>query len=181
MFFSRNSTRLRQEFATALREGGDSIVSNRVVHFLADVVALVLLSLNTVLSVALLPWRPRRRKVTPPRRGSSDPIWALLDLEFRYRDMSPRFCELLGFSRSELVGKSVEYVTPPDFTNIQAMKDEVRRRRKKNGFWLYRRRDGHLVLVRYAIVLRSDNMADLKIDPISCSGASDPDRPAREA
>lgn len=155
------------KFASVLREGADGTNPNPVVEFITDVVGLWLLSLNALLSLVLLPWSHRRTKGQPERecQEPSKPIRVLLDSEFRYVDMDPEFCELLGLSKTELIGKDAEYVTPVDFCNIREFREQVRHLGEKDGFWLYRRGDGSLVLVHYSIALRRDSMADLLVTP----------------
>jgi PAS domain S-box-containing protein len=161
--------RVRTQFETIFREGADATAPHTILEFLASVVGVGLLSLNTLIALAMLPWSSQRREGHKRREGSSDPIWVKLDSDFRYVDMSPEFCEFLGFSRSQLIGRSAEYVTPDDFANIEVVRDEIRRGRRKKGFWIYRRSDGKLVLVQYEIRVRPDNMADLIIAPVDLS------------
>ena len=154
-----------RRFGTILREGADATSASPILEFVADVVGVGLLSLNTLLGIAMLPWSSR--KVKASSKDSPHQIWVKLNSDFRYVDMSPEFCKLLGFSRDQLIGRSAEDVTPHDFTNIEAVREEIRRDRKKSGFWLYQRSDRRLVLVRYAMVLGADNMADLVVAPVN--------------
>jgi PAS domain S-box-containing protein len=80
--------------------------------------------------------------------------------------MSASFCEMLGLARSELIGRSAEDITPADFVDFEAVRAEVRRFGKKSGFWVYLRRDGRYVLVRYSLHVRKDHMADLYVEPL---------------
>jgi PAS domain S-box-containing protein len=164
---SQWSRRVRTQLRTMIRERADACTPNPFLKPLVYLGGLGLLALDTLLSLATLPRPSTRREGRERREDSSYPIWVKLDSNFRYVDMSPEFCTLLAFSRSELIGRSAEYITPPDFTNIQAVRAEIRRNRKKKGFWIYRRSDGKLVLVQYAMRLHSDNMADLLIAPAS--------------
>ena len=156
-----------RKFASVLREGADATNPNPVLEFITSAVGLWLLALNALASVLLLPWSHRRAKGQPERecQEPSKPIRILLDSEFRYVDMDPEFCELLGLSRPELIGKDAQYVTPTDFCNIHEFREQVRHLGEKDGFWLYRRGDGSLVLVHYSIAVRRDSMADLLVTP----------------
>jgi PAS domain S-box-containing protein len=158
---------LRVKFGSVLREGADGTNPNPVVELIIDVAGLLLLSLNALLSLVLLPWSNGRAKGQPGRelQEPTKPIRVLLDSDFRYVDMDPEFCELLGLSKVELVGKNAEYVTPADFCNLLEFREQVRNLGEKDGFWLYRRGDGSLVLVHYSIAVRRDNMADLLVTP----------------
>jgi PAS domain S-box-containing protein len=155
------------KFGSVLREGADGTNPNPVAEFIADVVGLWLLSLNALLCLVLLPWSRGRAKDKPERelQEPTKPIRVLLDSDFRYVEMDPEFCELLGLPKSELIGKDAEYVTPTDFCNIREFREQVRQLGEKDGFWLYRRGDGSLVLVHYSIAVRHDNMADLLVTP----------------
>jgi PAS domain S-box-containing protein len=159
----------RTQFGTILREGSDATAPHPILEFLASVVGVGLLSLNTLIALAMLPWSSKRRKGNRRREGSSNPIWVKLDSDFRFVDMSPEFCKFLGFPRSQLIGRSAEYVTPDCFANIEVVRDQIRHDRKKKGFWICRRSDGKPVLVNYEIRVRPDNMADLIIDPVDLS------------
>jgi PAS domain S-box-containing protein len=158
---------LRHRLITDLREGADATNPSRVLEFITDIVAVWLLSLNALLSLTLLPWSRYRSKRQPKREPQqpAEPIRVLLDSEFHYVDMDPEFCELLGLSKDELIGKDAEYVTPTGFCNIREFRKQVRLMGKKDGFWMYRCGDGSLVLVHYSITVRHDNMADLLITP----------------
>jgi PAS domain S-box-containing protein len=79
--------------------------------------------------------------------------------------MSESFCEMLGLQRADLIGRSAEDITPADFVDLAAVREEIRRCEKKIGFWIYIRRDGRYVLVRYSIRVRADRMADLYLEP----------------
>jgi PAS domain S-box-containing protein len=158
----------KSKFACVLREGADATNPNPVTEFITSAVGLWLLSLNALVSLVLLPWSRAGAKAQPsrePRQEPRAPIRVLLDSEFHYVDMDPEFCELLGLSKVELVGKDADYVTPTDFCNLREFREQVRNLGEKDGFWLYRRGDGSLVLVHYSIAVRRDNMADLLVTP----------------
>jgi hypothetical protein len=144
---------LRHRLITDLREGADATNPSRVLEFITDIVAVWLLSLNALLSLTLLPWSRYRSKRQPKREPQqpAEPIRVLLDSEFHYVAMDPEFCELIGHSKDELIGKDAEYVTPTGFCNIREFRKQVRLMGKKDGFWMYRRGDGSLVLVHYSI------------------------------
>ena len=158
----------KSKFAYVLREGADATNPNPITEFITSAVGLWLLSLNALVSLVLLPWSRGQAKAQPPseqRQQPRGPIRVLLDSEFQYLDMDPEFCELLGRSKSELIGKDAEYVTPIDFCNIHEFRQQVRLTGKEDGYWLYRRKDGALVLVDYSITVRPDNMVDLLVAP----------------
>lgn len=156
-------------FGSVLREGADGTNPGPVLEFITDVVGLWLLSLNALLSFVLLPWSRGRAKAQPARdqwQQRTKAIRVLLDSEFRYADMEPEFCDLLGLPKASLVGKDAEYVTPNGFGNIHEVRKQVRLVGKSDGFWVYRRRNGDLALVHYSIEVRRDNMADLLVTPV---------------
>jgi PAS domain-containing protein len=102
----------KANFERVLREGADGTNPNPVVELITDVAGLLLLSLNALLSLVLLAWSHGRAKGQPERERQepTKPIRVLLDSDFRYVDMDPEFCELLGLSKVELVGKDADYV-----------------------------------------------------------------------
>ncbi len=169
-------------FGAALQEGADAVEEHgALTGFLADIIGLLMIGLNALLGLALLLW-PFRSKNHNQQEGNPstagqrtgdfrepsdhDRLWVLLDSSFRYADMSPSFGQMLGFSRSELIGRTAEYVTPPDFVNFPKLREEIRSAGRKSGYWVYRRRDGRFVLVRYDLTMRSDGMADLYLEPL---------------
>jgi PAS domain S-box-containing protein len=156
-----------RKFASVLREGADATNPNPVIEFITSAVGLWLLALNALASVLLLPWSRKGPKAHPheSRQQPKGLIRVLLDSEFRYVDMDLAFCELLGRSKSELIGRDDEYVTPIDFCNIHEFRQQVRLTGKEDGYWLYRRKDGALLLVDYSITVRADGMVDLLITP----------------
>jgi PAS domain S-box-containing protein len=159
-------SRIRTRFLPILHRGADHTPPSPISDFFASVAELCLLLLNTLVSVAILPWSSKPDK--PKRRGPpSDVIWATLDADFRYVDMSPEFSKLLGFTRSQLIGRGVDYVTPEDFVDIDAFIAEVRRVRMKMGFWVYQCQDGATFPVLYRMEIRPDNTADVVITPLN--------------
>ncbi len=172
-------------FSAAFHEGSDAIGGNAgLPELLAEIAAILLMCLNAAVGLVSLLW-PFSRK--HPGRVSSDrkrllpndpmrsaltkepqphTVWVLLDSNFRYRDMSASFCELLALDRADLMGRSAEDFTPAGFVDLDAVRAEVRRFGGKTGFWVYLRRDGRFVLVRYSIRVRKDRMADLYLEPL---------------
>jgi PAS domain S-box-containing protein len=171
-------------FSAAFHEGSDALGGDAgLPELLAEIAGILLMCLNAVLGLLSLLW-PFSRK--HPRRVSSDrmrllpndpmsaltdepqphTVWVLLDSNFRYRDMSASFCELLALNRADLIGRSAEDFTPAEFVDLEAVRAEVRMFGGKTGFWVYLRRDGRFVLVRYSIRVRKDSMAELYLEPL---------------
>ena len=171
-------------FSVAFHEGSDALGDKSgFTELLAEIAGILFMCLNAALGLVSLLW-PFSRK---HRRVSSDrmrllpndlmssaltkepqphTVWVLLDSNFRYRDMSESFCELLALERPDLIGRSAEDFTPAGFVDLEAVRAEVRRFGVKTGFWVYLRRDGRFVLVRYSIRVRNDRMAELYLEPL---------------
>jgi PAS domain S-box-containing protein len=113
---------------------------------MADVVGLGLILWNALLSLLILRWCRSRDEADPARercRQSVEPIRVLLDSEFRFVRVNPEFFELLGFAKSELVDKGVDFVTAPGFYGIVEAREQIQKKGNKNGYWLYRQRHGN--------------------------------------
>jgi PAS domain S-box-containing protein len=156
-------------FGSVLHDGPDATNPGPILEFIADVLGLGLISWNALLSLLVLPWSRTQAKAKPAperRQQSVEPIRILLDSEFRFVKVNPEFLELLGFSKSELVGKDVGFITAPGFYGILEAREQVQKAGKKNGYWLYRQRNGNLLLAHYCIWSRPDGMLDLLITPM---------------
>lgn len=124
-----------------------------------------MLIMNTLGGIAILPWSHTIQK-QKRQEHPSGMIWAMLDSNFRYVDMSPEFCTLLGFTRSQLIGRGLDSVTPEGFIDVQAFTDEIRRVRKRAGVWTYRRSDGTRVRALYRMEIGPNKMTDWVITPL---------------
>lgn len=169
------------QFSVAFREGSDEISDKPgAVEFLAEIAGTLLCFLNALMGWAWLPFR----------RRTSHPAIADVKLDFGIEAVRPyganRNHILCGFywtrafitvtCRSLFATCSVfsvrissaeaEDITPADFVDLAAVREEIWRCGKKIGFWIYIRRDGRYVLVRYSIRVRADRMADLYLEPL---------------
>ncbi len=172
-------------FSVAFHEGSDALGDKPgFAELLAEIAGTLFMCLNAALGLVSLLWpfsrkHPRRtssdrKRLLPSDRATSaldkEPqphtAWVLLDSNFRYRDMSASFCELLALDRANLMGRSAEDFTPAGFVDLDAVRAEVRRFGVKTGFWVYQRPDGRFVLVRYSIRVRKDRMAELYLEPL---------------
>lgn len=169
-----------RQLRVAFHEGSDAISDKPgLMELLAEVAGTVLLLLNAAVGLAWLPFTRRKSYAAnaklqfqdraPLALGSESqphPVWVLLDTSFRYYDMSDSFCDMLGLQRADLIGRSAEDTTPAGFVDFASVRAEIRHYGKKTGFWVYLRRDGRYVLVRYLIRIRADHMADLYLEPL---------------
>jgi len=170
------------QFRAAFHEGSDAISQRPgLVGSIAEIAGTLLVLMNALVGLAWLPFSRRKSHPSPAGlrlefqdRASSafgseqqpSRVWVLLDTDFRYRDMSTSFCEMLDLRRADLIGRTAEDITPADFVDFESVRDEIRRFGRKTGFWIYLRRDARYVLVRYSIRVRADHMADLYLEPL---------------
>jgi PAS domain-containing protein len=118
------------------------------VEFLAEIAGTLLFFLNAPTGWAWLPFRRRTSypatadvkldfgiEAVRPSGANRNHILCgfLLDTSFHYCDMSESFCEMLGLQRADLIGRSAEDITPADFVDLAAVREEIRRCGKKIG------------------------------------------------
>jgi hypothetical protein len=149
-------------FSAAFHEGSDALGGDAgLPELLAEIAGILLMCLNAVLGLLSLLWpfsrkHPRRVSSDRMRLLPNDPMSALTD------EPQPHTVWVL----LDLIGRSAEDFTPAEFVDLEAVRAEVRRFGGKTGFWVYLRRDGRFVLVRYSIRVRKDSMAELYLEPL---------------
>lgn len=74
---------------------------------------------------------------------------ALTTRDHHWADVSEPFAQLLGYSRKELVGKTVDEFTSPGSIDIEFAFDACFRLGEGEGMWLFNRRNGSRILVNY--------------------------------
>jgi PAS domain S-box-containing protein len=69
------------------------------------------------------------------------------DMDGRYIDANEAACRMLGFTRAEIVGKTVlDLIDPADAPRLRAARDRQLQGDTESGFWRLRRQDGSFLL-----------------------------------
>jgi PAS domain S-box-containing protein len=74
---------------------------------------------------------------------------AYVDADRRYIWVSDGFCQLLGYIREELLGKTIEQVTYPQTSEVPVQFEEFRKAGRQQGKFILQHRDGSAVPVRF--------------------------------
>ncbi|MEP7152940.1 MAG: PAS domain S-box protein, partial [Nitrospira sp.] len=87
---------------------------------------------------------------------ASDGI-VMADIRGHYLDINNRGCQMLGYSRSELLDMRVaDLLTPQDYERLEHIQAEVLEGHRHSGEWTLRRKDGGLVSVEVSAKLQPD-------------------------
>jgi hypothetical protein len=90
----------------------------------------------------------------------------LLNIEGRCLEPSDLFCQLVGYDRSELLGKPIDAVTGPNMINIPKNLGVVLHFGFFQGLWMLLHRQGTQILVRYECELLPDMSIEMRVEPI---------------
>jgi PAS domain S-box-containing protein len=80
----------------------------------------------------------------------------VVDINRKYVEVSDSFCELVGYSREELIGRKYDELTAPGTNNIPVVFELFARTGYMHGLWMLVNRAGTHILVRYEALLRPD-------------------------
>ncbi len=87
---------------------------------------------------------------------ASDGI-VMADMRGHYLDINKRGCQMLGYSRSELLDMRVaDLLTPQDYERLKYIQAEVLEGHRHSGEWTLRRKDGGLISVEVSAKLQPD-------------------------
>jgi PAS domain S-box-containing protein len=79
------------------------------------------------------------------------------DLSGRYTDVNTAGCQMLGYSREEIIGKAITDLIPPqDVERILKVKEELLRGACLTGEWVLRRKDGRYLPVEVSAKILQD-------------------------
>lgn len=88
-----------------------------------------------------------------------------VDMNRKYVEVSDAFCNLLGYSRKELIGKRFDEVTAPRTNEIAVVFELFLRNRYMHGIWiLLNRSHTTRIIVRYEAWLRPDSLIECKME-----------------
>jgi PAS domain S-box-containing protein len=82
-------------------------------------------------------------------------IETIVDEERRWVSVTESFARLLGYRRMDLIGQKIDDLTVKGSVNIEFAFEALSRLGEMDGMWMFRRRDGHNVLVHYHARLAS--------------------------
>jgi PAS domain-containing protein len=88
-----------------------------------------------------------------------------IDMNRKYLEVSDGFCKLLGYSRTELIGKRLDEVIAPQTTNIPLIFDLFLQIGYMHGIWiLLNRSHTTRILVRYEAWLQKDRRIECNME-----------------
>jgi PAS domain S-box-containing protein len=80
----------------------------------------------------------------------------VVDTERRYIEVSDSFCQLLGYRRDDLIGKTYDEVSAPGTNDIPTVYRLFIKNGYMHGLWMLIHRRGTPILVRYEAWVRPD-------------------------
>jgi len=78
----------------------------------------------------------------------------VVDVDRRYVQVSDSFCQLVGYTREELIGKPYDVITAPDTNDIPMVFNLFSRLGYMQGLWMLVSQKGTRILVRYEAWIR---------------------------
>jgi hypothetical protein len=72
-----------------------------------------------------------------------------IDDERRYVAVPEEFGKLLGYEAKEIIGKSVDDLTPSGVIDVESVHQEFLRLGELHGFWVFAGHDGKKLLIRF--------------------------------
>jgi PAS domain S-box-containing protein len=86
----------------------------------------------------------------------ADDYRTVIDMDRRYVYVSDAFCELLGYTREELIGMRYDDLSAPGTNDLRTIFNLFCQLEYMHGLWMLVARSGARVLVRYESWLRDD-------------------------
>lgn len=80
----------------------------------------------------------------------------VVDAGRRFIEVSDSFCQLMGYERAELIGKTYDEVTAPNTNDIRTVFRLFVKNGYMHGLWMLVHRTGKHILVRYESWVRPD-------------------------
>jgi PAS domain S-box-containing protein len=80
----------------------------------------------------------------------------VVDTNRRYIEVSDSFCQLVGYGREDLIGKTYDEVSAPSTNDIPTVFRLFIKNGYMHGLWMLVHRSGNRVLVRYEAWVRPD-------------------------
>jgi PAS domain-containing protein len=76
------------------------------------------------------------------------------------------FCELLGYTSDELIGKRFDEITAPKTSDIPTIFGLFKRLGYMHGLWMLVHRTARRILIRYEAWLRPDSFIESNIEVV---------------
>jgi PAS domain-containing protein len=112
-----------------------------------------------------LPERLRFRHA--PKPGHVTPAYTtVVDNSRSYVDVSDSFCDLVGYSRDELIGTRYDHLTALNTADIPVTYELFTNIGYMNGLWVLLHRTGYRILVRYECWIRPDFLFESNIEVV---------------
>jgi PAS domain-containing protein len=102
----------------------------------------------------------------PSQRRVSPVCTTVIDSDRKYVQVSDSFCELLGYTSEELIGKTYDQVTAPESADIPTIFSLFKRLGYMQGLWLLIHRTGKRILIRYEAWVRPDSFIESNIEVV---------------
>ncbi len=77
-----------------------------------------------------------------------------VDSERRYIAVSESACRLLGYTREELLGKTIDEISAPSGAHVRAMFDKFIDDHSMNGIFALRKKTGEIIWIRFESSLK---------------------------
>ncbi len=91
-----------------------------------------------------------------------------VDADRRYVEVTDGVCELLGYSRSELLGKTIDEITAPEIREqVPRLFHRYRERGHLEGEFVLRRRDGTRLVIHYVSTVLPDGCMAARWEPLA--------------
>jgi PAS domain S-box-containing protein len=84
----------------------------------------------------------------------------------KYVEASENFCELLGYTSEELIGRRFDEITAPRTTDTVTIFNLFKRLGYMQGLWMLVHRTGERILIRYESWLRPDSFIESNIEVV---------------
>lgn len=95
----------------------------------------------------------------------------ILTARGEFLEMSEEFCALVGYSRDELQGKPIDWLTAPETVHIPRHRAAVFRFGSCRALWMFVHREGRPILVRYEWRLLSGLSIEMTVEALGNSSS----------
>ena len=94
-----------------------------------------------------------------------------VDMDRKFVEVSDAFCNVLGYSRKELIGRRLDEVTAPRTNDVPVVFELFVRNRYMHGIWiLLNRSKTTRIIVRYEGWLRPNSRIDCNMELLGAGG-----------
>ena len=90
----------------------------------------------------------------------ADDYRTVIDLDRRYVYVSDAFCELVGYTREELIGTRYDDLSAPETNDLRMIFNLFCQLEYMHGLWMLVARSGARILIRYESWLRPDRLIE---------------------